>query len=120
MAFKLGDEVWLTRHYMRGEPSMLVKVTKVGRKYVYVNGGRTPYHPETGSEVTEYAHHSSIQTKEERERWVRRSEAEKALRDFGIRIDPWGKARASECLVEVYEALRPLMNRTPQARKETP
>lgn len=96
-----GDEVMVYRTHRRG--SVRAKVTKVARKYLYVEGEQDGFDIETGSCKDGYGHAQTV------EAFERNQAAEKArteLYNFGVKLEPF---MAASKVMMIYEALKPVL-----------
>lgn len=100
---KVGDEVVLVENY-RNSPPRRVKVTRVGRKYLYVDN--YGFDRDTGRASDGYGYRF-VRTIVAHAQNEQRIAAEQALRKLGI---TYITAPAAGRFVAIYEAVRPIFD----------
>lgn len=99
--FKVGDRVMCVELNHRGSPQRPVTITKVGRKYVYVDGRSDPYDPMSGV-IQDGWGNRVLRTSEDVARIAEAERIDGELKSFDL--DLW--RISAEKRVQVYEALR--------------
>ncbi|SDD60261.1 hypothetical protein SAMN04488581_2639 [Mycolicibacterium neoaurum] len=108
--FKVGDKVTLVkRTHRRYQPEAEIEttVTKVGRKYFWVEHGLhyQKFHLDSGLEVSNFSASCYVTTPERQAEAARREELETELRKHGIQLDHKARKLGSETLTVILNAV---------------
>lgn len=108
--FKVGDKVTLVRRRRYSDGKDLeteTVVTKVGRKYFWVEHGLhyQKFHLDSGLEVSNFSASCYVTTPERQAEAARREELETELRKHGIQLDHKARKLGSETLTVILNAV---------------